>query len=277
VAPAKPTAINSTAADATGLCGGGDFGYSVSTVANATSYTWTPAAGTTVSLNNSDGSLMTLHAPAGFNTGTLSVTANNSCGSSLATTKTLNAAPAKPGAVSGPVNVSASQAGAVYSVPSVGGLTYTWSAPAGAKIVSGQNTSSITVNWGSTSGNITAKASNSCGTSTASILAVTVSAALSSNAGGGIQSAVIALPKAMTIMPNPAKQIAYVTFESAIEYKYSLVVTSLSGQPLQQTNGIAYKGQNKISLDVHNYANGVYMVTLINDKGESKTMKLVKE
>ena len=46
---------------------------------------------------------------------------------------------------------------------------------------------------------------------------------------------------------------------------------------MKYTDGIVYKGENKISLDVHNYANGVYMLTLITGKGERRTMKLVKE
>jgi beta-glucanase (GH16 family) len=41
-----------------------------------------------------------------------------------------------------------------YSIPSVAGATYNWTVPAGATITAGQGTNSITVNWGTTSGNV---------------------------------------------------------------------------------------------------------------------------
>jgi hypothetical protein len=70
------------AADATGLCGGGDFNYSVAAVKNASSYTWTPPMGCSVKSISPDSTSITLKAPANFSTGILSVTANNLCGSS---------------------------------------------------------------------------------------------------------------------------------------------------------------------------------------------------
>ncbi|MDB5258316.1 MAG: Glucan endo,3-beta-D-glucosidase [Chitinophagaceae bacterium] len=64
----------------------------------------------------------------------------------------------------------------VYYVPTAAGATdYQWSVPAGASIVSGQGTSSITVNWGGTSsaGNIVLNIVKACG-SLNRTLAVTV-------------------------------------------------------------------------------------------------------
>jgi hypothetical protein len=51
----------------------------------------------------------------------------------------------------------------------------------------------------------------------------------------------------------------------------------MTGKLLQLKNVIASKGENKISLDLHNYTNGVYTVTMISETGERKTLKLVKE
>src|SRR5207249_694437 len=48
VAPTKPVSINSPEADATGLCGGGNFNYSINSVTTATSYTWTIPVSTTI-------------------------------------------------------------------------------------------------------------------------------------------------------------------------------------------------------------------------------------
>jgi large repetitive protein len=71
----------------------------------------------------------------------------------------------------------ASSTGNVYSVNAVTNATYAWTVPAGSTITSGQGTNSITVTFGSTSGNISVISSNSCGTSNAAI-AVTLSSGL---------------------------------------------------------------------------------------------------
>jgi hypothetical protein len=274
--PAKPAGISGPA-DATGVCGGGDFGYAIAPVSSATSYTWTVPSGCSITQISSDETNITLQVPSGFTSGTLSVTASNTCGTSNAAADAVNSLPARPGPVTGPATVTANQTGTVYSVPATDGLTYKWTLPAGAVIVSGANTNAITVNWKTTGGNVTCKAVNGCGNSTASILSVTLTSALQSAPGSGGDALSVALPLITSIMPNPAKTVAYITFNATKEQKYSLEITSLSGKLLQHKDGIAYNGQNKVSLDVHNYANGVYIVTLINDKGERQTMKLVKE
>jgi hypothetical protein len=87
---------------------------------------------------------------------------------------TITTAPATPGTITGNINPCVG-ATAIYSItPVSGATTYTWTVPAGANIVSGQNTVSITVQWGMTAGNVSVTAGNSCGTSAASLLAVTL-------------------------------------------------------------------------------------------------------
>jgi hypothetical protein len=83
--------------------------------------------------------------------------------------------PAQPGTVTGPASVCAGNT-LTYSISPVPNATgYTWAVPSGAVIVSGQNTTSVTVTFGTTPGNISVTASNSCGTSPTQILAVTIS------------------------------------------------------------------------------------------------------
>lgn len=53
--------------------------------------------------------------------------------------------------------------GAVYSLPNITGATYSWMVPTGASIASGQGTNEITVNWGNTSGNVSAQVTTPCG------------------------------------------------------------------------------------------------------------------
>jgi hypothetical protein len=80
--------------------------------------------------------------------------------------------PAQPGTITGNTSV-ASGSSQTYSVAAVSGATsYTWTLPSGW---SGSSTSaSITTSAGTVGGNISVKANNACGASTARTLAVTV-------------------------------------------------------------------------------------------------------
>ena len=87
----------------------------------------------------------------------------------------LGATPPAPDYISGPDTVCANTS-ATYTIPATESATsYNWIVPAGATLVSGQNTLSIVVNWGTSSGSISVTAINSAGSSIAKILPITVS------------------------------------------------------------------------------------------------------
>ncbi|WP_262916404.1 cytochrome c3 family protein [Aestuariivivens sediminis] len=89
-------------------------------------------------------------------------------------------APIQPGAITGPTTVDPSTSGLNYSISSVtDATTYNWMVPTGWTIDSGQGTTSISVTSGieGQDGNITVTAGNSCGTSSASTLVVSVAVA----------------------------------------------------------------------------------------------------
>ena len=89
------------------------------------------------------------------------------------------------GTITGSSLVCANATGVSYSIGTVSGATtYTWTVPSGASVASGQGTTSITVDWGATSGNVTVTPSNSCNnTGTSSSLAVTVNPTVTADAG----------------------------------------------------------------------------------------------
>ena len=61
--------------------------------------------------------------------------------------------PAAPGAITGNTNIAANATGVAYSITAVTGATgYTWTVPAGAIIISGQGTTGIIVDFGTTGG-----------------------------------------------------------------------------------------------------------------------------
>lgn len=108
-------------------------------------------------------------------------------------------APPQPGSITGTSGFCAGQNGVMYSVSPVAGAgQYTWTVPTGATIVSGQGTNQITVNFGSSSGNISVLASNGCGTSAQTQLAVNLSQpdASFSPSSGSVNSPIIFQPQA---------------------------------------------------------------------------------
>jgi hypothetical protein len=137
------------------------------------SYAWTGPDGFTSSDQNPTIASATTAA-----TGTYSVTATISgCPSAAGTTTaTVNPA-AATSAISGSGTVAINQLGQTYSVALTSGSSYAWTVPSGASITAGSGTAAITVNFGSTGGNVivTETTAASC-VGTPVSLAVTVSA-----------------------------------------------------------------------------------------------------
>jgi len=148
------------------LCPGQSATFSVASVFRASDYLWAVPAN--VSITSGQGSnIVTVSVSAGYTGGTISVIASNACGSSPARTKSLTTnLPGTPGTIAGDAGGVCNASGVVYSIASVTGATsYNW-AVTGGTIVSGQGTTSITVNFGSFSnGSVTVQAVNGCGSS----------------------------------------------------------------------------------------------------------------
>ena len=169
--PGTPSGISGLASVCASQAG---VSYSISPVSGATSYTWTVPSGASVVSGQGTTSVSVNF---GNSAGTVSVTASNNCGTSAASTLTisLTSAPATPGSISGLTTVNANQTGVTYSISAVSGATsYTWTVPSGASVTSGQGTTSVTVDFATSAGNVCVTASNSCGTSAASCLGITL-------------------------------------------------------------------------------------------------------
>lgn|GEM_PF-1558431 len=176
--PATPGAISGTA----NVCPNtSNLIYSIANVANATSYTWTVPGGWVINSGQGTNSI-TVTSGATGNNGNITVTANNICGSSPASSlavTVLPGTPATPGPITGTVTQCGNLTGQIYSIALVANASsYTWAVPTGWVITAGQGSNSITVTTGAPgqNGSISVIATNSCGTSAASTLAVTVNA-----------------------------------------------------------------------------------------------------
>ena len=166
--PAQPGTITGDAAVCANEQG---VAYSIEAVNGATTYSWSVPSGATVASGQGTTSITVNF---GSSAGDVSVTAGNTCGTSAARTKavTITPVPEQPGAITGDILVCAG-AERTYTIDSVSGATgYTWTFPAGTTTNSGGGTTSITVTWGSTSGDVTVTPFNECGNGTPQTLAV---------------------------------------------------------------------------------------------------------
>ncbi|MGZ4048563.1 MAG: FG-GAP-like repeat-containing protein, partial [Bacteroidia bacterium] len=153
--------------------------YTITAVANATSYNWTVPTGATI-VSGAGTTSITVSYSTSFVPGNISVQSVSGCGSSaaktLAITQTL---PAAPTAITGPTNACPYMGiatNATYSITAVAGAaSYNWTVPAGATIVAGTGTTSIDVSYSTAfvSGNVSVQSVAGCGSSAAKTLAIT--------------------------------------------------------------------------------------------------------
>ncbi len=239
---------------ASGQCGETGVSYSITPVALATGYNWSTTCGTIQGPNNLSG--ITVDWPGSFSFCTITVTANNACGSGIARTLNVLAAPATPASVSGNA-VPCTGATEVYSASSAGATSYNWTVPAGSSILGPVNGSSIILQWGSTSGNVTAQAVNACGNSGNRSLACVISCRQSQ-----VNGSVIGFNA--EVYPNPASDKATVKFSTESSAQYHLNMTDVLGQRVLSTEGTAVEGINMIDLDLNNVAKGVYLLNIMS-------------
>jgi len=168
--PGPAGSVTGTAAVCAGATG---VSYSCAAIVNATSYTWSLPAGATIT-SGAGTSQITVSFSSSAVSGNIVVAGTNSCGNGAPSQPfavTVNPLPAAAGNITGEPAVCAGAAGITYSVSPVANATgYTWSVPAGATIMSGGNTRSIVVNFGSAAGTgvISVSGTNACGNGTPS-------------------------------------------------------------------------------------------------------------
>ena len=126
--------------------------YSCGTSGGATVYNWTLGGSATPITSGQGTQNVQVTFPAAFTTAQLCVTAALSCGGSSTSAPrcmTISKTPVVPVAfTAGPAKVCPGATGVVFTVPAVTGATgYSWTTPVGTTITSGQNTTSISVDF----------------------------------------------------------------------------------------------------------------------------------
>ncbi|MEI7802162.1 MAG: T9SS type A sorting domain-containing protein, partial [Bacteroidota bacterium] len=274
-----------------GVCGGSTYEYEIYQSSGATSYTWTAPTGCTISdgLGHS-GNPLTFQGqnaanewevyilfPSGFVSGSVTVQANNACGSSTANTLAVQSKPNTPGTISGSTSVCKSNTSKVYSIAAVTGATsYTWTITGGAQFVGSSTGASVTVkytNATSTSATLSVKANNACGSSAAKTLAITVNLGCRDDESVTVENNLSAISD-LNLYPNPTSGNVQITFVSVQETEYTIKVVDLLGKEISKEIFTAVEGNNLANLDLSNLSKGLYFVSVIVEGEEIKTMRL---
>ena len=151
------------------VCAGASgVNYSIDPVANATTYVWTIPSGATVT-SGANTNMITVNFSPIASSGIMTVYGSNLCGNGLPSTNfpiIITILPSAAGLISGKDSVCMGETNVSYSVTSIPNATgYVWTVPAGALIVNGTNTNTISVDYSesASSGSITVYGTNTCG------------------------------------------------------------------------------------------------------------------
>ncbi len=235
---------------------------SVPAVNGALSYDWSLPAGTTI-LSGQGTNAITFTTPSGFTNGQVCVTAFNGCVNSNSRCVYIYGAPAKP-IISGPASACAGQTGMAYSCNNTAGATtYTWGAPSGSTIVSGQGTNSVLVDFGAVAGKVAVTAKNACGNRGTATKSVAINCRLSEQENSfDVQ-----------LTPNPASVSTDVHLTGNLGDKATITITNVLGKDVY-TETFAVSKDKSYHLDLSGYSKGIYLVT-VSSGNNKKSMRLV--
>jgi gliding motility-associated-like protein len=149
------------------ICTGGSVSI---TASGASTYTWSPGTG----LSSTSGSAVVAN-PAVTTSYTIAATAANGCTNTAGVTVSVaSSPPALAGTPAGPGSVCSGNVASYSISPAAGAASYTWTAPAGAQVISGQGSTMVTIQFAGSSGNVCVSGINGCGPGAAVCSSVTV-------------------------------------------------------------------------------------------------------
>lgn len=240
-----------------GLCEQTGIAYVLSSASGATSYHWTAPQGASITNGQGTNSISVDFGPT-FNNGTLSVIAQNNCGSSAARTLSLQASPSKPGLITGLQQICPGQVQVPYSIQTVSNTTsYNWSLLASlGNIVNGQGTKTITINYNyvnTTGQQLSVTASNNCGTSTASVLN-----GINIQPSNCNRNEISHLDESIYLYPNPSTNILFLggNLKDPVFYK----IFNITGQ-------LVSSGNTSEVINISGLSAGMYLCEIRDEQG----------
>jgi hypothetical protein len=251
-----------------GVCNAA-FNYTVPNVSGVT-YNWTATNSATVTPSGNTANV-------DFSTATafpvnVCVTASNACATSAARClNNIKGVPANPATLTGSATECKNATGIAYSTTgSSGASTYRWSAPTGSVVTDGSSSgnplittaTSVTVNFGSTSGNMSVIAQNTCGNSGAKSLYVTLI---------NCRESVVDFSDQSTVYPNPANGNAELKFLAEQNGIVTIELVDLSGRIINSQSLTAQQGINLFPVDLTAASKGAYLLVV---KQGSNTVRM---
>ncbi|MEO8088096.1 MAG: T9SS type A sorting domain-containing protein, partial [Bacteroidota bacterium] len=267
IASGLPNTPSSISGPASGQCGQTGVSYSINPVALATGYNWNTSCGNIVGPVNLSG--ITVDWPAAFNTCNVTVSVTNNCGTGGTRSLPVIGAPSTPVAILGNSSPCAN-AVEIYSLSGSSGATaFVWTVPAGAGILGPANGSSILLQWGNVSGNISVRGSNNCGLSAIRILPCVISCRVNQEyISEDIFNA--------EVFPNPSQGKATLKMHASSAFAANLFLTDGLGRNVFSTEIEVTSGLNMIELDLSTIAKGVYLLRIIGNE-QTNQIKLIVE
>lgn len=175
----------------------------------------------------------------------------------------------KPGNItcSSPV-LCAYQTGVTFSCPPVPNTnSYQWSVPPGSVIVSGQGTTSITVNLGANNGKVGVKAINDCGQSGTTTYSVNLSCRLQEMSEENESSD-------LDIYPNPASDKFFISLNSERDELIEVSISDILGKAFRNEIIPVRTGINQMVFERESLSSGIYFVS-VKTSGRTYQRRLI--
>ncbi|MBS1741845.1 MAG: T9SS type A sorting domain-containing protein [Bacteroidetes bacterium] len=259
--------------------------YTIRKVSTALSYNWTAPANATIvghpgGAGENDTIVQVIY-NSSFVSGSLQVSSTNGCGTGTAKTLSLTKLnPGTPGIIDVINTQTCPSREYTYTVASMpsNATSLVWTVPAGAMLVSGQGTVSITVSYPSTviNGSVTAQAINNCGNSTIRSITVKLAACPQDRMIAGRTTAAASVEEVkqaleVNVYPNPAVNNFKLQVSSAAKEAINVRIMDLQGRELKRLT-IAANQTIQLGSDLKA---GTYIIEVKQGKAVKLT-KLVK-
>ncbi|HQF27302.1 MAG TPA: T9SS type A sorting domain-containing protein, partial [Bacteroidia bacterium] len=268
---AKPQTPTSIAGPVSGVCRQQNVVYTIAPVTGATGYNWSVPVGVTIVSGQGTTSATLKFTNSFTGSGTVSVAAVNTCGSSSARCLTVVAKPATPTVINAPASICKNQSGVVFSTPAIAGATtYNWTFPSGVIIQSGANTNTVTVKFGTKAGTVKVAAANACGSNSYKSISVAFSCR-EANPDLAAES------YKLNVFPNPTKGLVNVEFNADGDEQGTLKVLDFTGHVLLSNKVDVSEGGNNFEVDLSGIASGIYMVVLETSAHPASFMRILKD
>jgi hypothetical protein len=252
--------------------------FSVTAVAQATSYIWNVSGGMSI-LSGQGSGVITVQFPQGFTSGKIKVKSSNCKGVSGERKKDIKGTSLfTPSTIQGQAAVCKSSTHG-YSINNVAGTgnIYTWSVSGGAVITSGQGTSNVQVNFNNSSVQnvvLSATVSNVCGTSNAVSKNIAVNlncrtASFSSvDSGNDVD---------FTVFPNPTSNKIRINHNAVSESNGTISIINILGKIVYESKISIIRGLNHTDISLDKHADGIYILKYKSDSGLTKDVKIILE